>query len=393
MPNQSPSQRGAPQDPRSTVADRISMIVTRLRSSNSTLGFVLSEMDLVERTGKVMDAIVGENGDRYIKDGYQYVGSFPAHLWRQATNDDLYPTLSYGIRTFDQHWSSIRSQLTMPYHYVSIGPGTGEKDNIILRHLLSLEAIDTVVYVPVDISPQLLRMSFDKAMHDIDTDRVELLPVELDITELKALTGLKVVVEELGRDKGVLISLLGNTLANFRENSKTMLDKIASLLSSDADRLFIELATASEARDSLAKRAASEYRRSPSFREFALATLCDYTDIPMGRASSNLVQSLGEVDGETLHITTRFVPKEHMTIKMRNDELVRLDPGEFIELYKSRKYTPQAVEQLLADLDVIERRVATYNEAFGIGMYLLSRDEVAGQNTMTPDPIAAMPPS
>ena len=108
--------------PKSTVADRISDAVKQLRTLDSPLGFGLWDTRTADRRGEVMDAIKGTGGQvKHIKDGYQYVGGFPAHMWRLATADDHYKTLRYGIKQFRKEWEPIRDALVKPYHYVSIG--------------------------------------------------------------------------------------------------------------------------------------------------------------------------------------------------------------------------------------------------------------------------------
>ena len=325
-----------------------------------------------------MDAIRGaDNGERYIKDGYQYVGGFPAHLWKLATADDHYKTLSYGISDFDDHWQAIRKKLATPFHYVSIGPGTGEKDQVILRHLASLTAAETIVYVPVDISPQLLRMSMEVAMRGVDRSRVELLPVELDITNDDALAALKIVIEGLGGGTNILVSLLGNTLANFRDDSE-MLVKIFALIASKENRLLLEVATTDNANEFQANRAAGEYERSKLFREFAMAALCDYTNIPM---DPDLVKSSGEFSDDTLYITTRFIADKQRAVQLGNGETFKLEKGEPIKLYTSRKYADNAVKSLLSGLSTIATHASSYSRGFGIATYLLSQDVTTHDTT------------
>lgn len=359
----------------STVAKSIPSVVADLKALESPLGLVLSDMRLGERTGDVIDAI-SEGEPKHIKDGYQYVGGFPAHLWKLATADDHYQTLSYGIKNFHNPWRALRRHLTKPYHYVSIGPGTGEKDQMILRHLESMPGTETIVYVPVDISPQLLRMATDVAMRGVDTDRIEVLPLELDITNSDALAGLRVVIEALASHDDILISLLGNTLANFRRD-REMLSELSSLLASTRDLLFLEIATTDDATKRSAAQAAKEYRGSPLFREFAMATLCEYTDITM---KSGRVQSDAQVVDDTLQIVTRFSSDERLPVNVKNGNHFILAPDEPIELYISRKYTTSARKSLLEAFDLKDQHQSTFSAPFGIATYLLSlKDEPASR--------------
>jgi histidine-specific SAM-dependent methyltransferase len=374
--------------PASTIAERIPAIAGALQRSRSPFGFVLSEMQPTDRIGEVMNAIKGiESESKYIKDGYQYVGDGPAHLWKLATADDQYKTMNYGIMNFHEEWSEIRETLTTPYHYVSIGPGTGEKDQEILRHLSSLGGTDTIVYVPVDISPQLLRIGISAGMRGISRDRVELLPTELDITSERGLATLKIITEELGKTAGVIISLLGNTLSNFRDPAP-MLAGMGSLLSSDNDRLFLELATTDKANDTQVKRAVGEYQGSDLFLQFAMATLCDYTDLPR---ETEPVTSTGEAEGDVIKVTTSYRPNKARRVRIGNSSTFSLNRNEPIELIVCRKYTDKALTSMLDSFTVLATHNAPLSRGFGSNMYLLARPGEQSKHTTSPHPVAAMP--
>jgi len=343
--------------PRSTVADRISGVVKQLRGNDSPLGFGLWDSRTAYNHGQVMNAIKGI-GDRrkHIKDGYQYVGGFPAHQWRRATSDDHYKTLSYGIAQFGKEWQPIREALDRPYHYVSIGPGTGEKDQHVLRHLQSMAMTDTIVYVPIDISGDLLRMGLQKSLQDVDEERVEVLPIELDITDAEAAAALDPVLNELTGGSGMLLSLLGNTLANFHADTK-MLKQITSLMSPN-DLLFIELATAQQADTKLAGKAAEEYAASKSFREFALATLLEYTDLSRDQGSVKPTVQL--IDESVIQITTHFSVDKRLRVELKDGDHFDLLKDEPIELYISRKYTDPALDKLFAGFENVATTSSRY---------------------------------
>jgi len=159
------------------------------------LALGLWERGTAVRIGQVTQAIKGGKKKlRRIEDGYQYVGGFPAHMWKLATADAQYKTLSHGIHTFPSRWNTLRSEIGSRMNYVSIGPGTGEKDGFVLKHLEGL-ASSPIVYIPVDISSDLLRMSLDVSMQGIDDTIIDVLPVELDIASDLGLEGLKKVID------------------------------------------------------------------------------------------------------------------------------------------------------------------------------------------------------
>jgi uncharacterized SAM-dependent methyltransferase len=367
----------------------IPTIADALKRSRSSFGFVLSEIPGTDRIGEVMNAIKGIEGEsKYIKEGYQYVGDGPAHQWKLATADDHYKTMSYGISSFHEEWRDIQSQLTSPYHYVSIGPGTGEKDQEILRHLIGmLDEGETMAYIPVDISPQLLRMGVNNALRGNRRDKVEVLQMEVDIASERELATLKVVVEELGSTAGVLVSILGNTLSNFHDPA-SILSSVGSLLSSQEDRLFLELATTRKADEAHTKRAAAEYKGSDPFLFFAMETLCDYTDLPR---DTDFVDVVGEVEDDIVKVTTNYQLEKARKVRIgKSGSSFNLRKGEPIELIVCRKYTDSALSSMLASFTQVELQKSEPIKGFGTSRVLLAAQK-SGPSGPHAHPVAAMP--
>ena len=203
--------------------DRLSAVHAQLKTSNSPLGVSIMEIGRsANRVGEVVDGIRG-TGDqpRHIRDGQQYVGAISTDHWQTATRDAKYRTLSFGIKTFPTRWTQLKPRLQHPVNYVSIGPGTGEKDKLILEHLLPLIADgQTLVYVPIEISSELLDVALELVLPAIDRKRIEVIPIRMDVTDDDSLQRLKDVLPTLTGGGRSLFSLLGNTLANFAETTK-----------------------------------------------------------------------------------------------------------------------------------------------------------------------------
>lgn len=341
--------------------------VVRALRRNSMLKVGLWEANTPRHLGRVIQQLKSaKGGERRIEDGYQYVGSFPAHMWRLATADASYRTLSYGINTFSNRWSALRSSVRHPFTYVSIGPGTGEKDRMVLAHLQSLAQSFSrrIAYVPVDISADLLRMSLDVSMRDIDDKVVEILPVELDIADPEAIESLKMVLDSLPSDDGTLIAMLGNTLANFRDD-KQILRQVSSLLNPASDLLMLEMATAAETSQHSAQAAESEYEGSPSFRNFVFAALAQYTDCTP--ASGEVVSKARPTDGE-LEVATYFRIRDKLDVHFVDGDRIVMEPGEKIRLYTSRKYTAEALRSLLSNYETLAEADTIYSRAEGFGL-------------------------
>ncbi|HET7454152.1 MAG TPA: L-histidine N(alpha)-methyltransferase [Solirubrobacterales bacterium] len=349
-----------------SFADRLSKLTRLLAEEDSPLALGLWERGASVRIGQVTQAIKGGSKKvRRIEDGYQYVGGFPAHMWKLATADTQYKTLSHSISTFPKRWNTLRKEIEARMHYVSIGPGTGEKDGTVLKHLASV-ASEPIVYIPVDISADLLRMSLEVSMQGIDEEKIDVLPIELDIASDRGLEGLRKVIG-LMTDGPVLLSLLGNTLANFQEDAK-MLANIAALLSGSDDMLLMEVATTKEASDEIAAKAASEYEGSVSFRNFVMAALTQYTNCT---AESGRVVYDGHSSGTAIEITTYFTPKKRLEIYVSDTDHFPLGTKESIELYRSRKYTPEALENLFSGFSELSQKDTPYSDDFGVNTSLL----------------------
>lgn len=354
---------------RQRLTDRVWEAVTSLQVADNALGIGIWEAQ-APRLGEVLNALTGLGGEeRHIKDGYQYVGAFPAQLWKQATFDDHYATLSYGIRTFHRRWRPLRRHLTARYHYISIGPGTGEKDQTILQHLQSLAGDDAIAYIPVDISPDLLRNSLSVSMRGIDDQRVAAIPVELDVNSDDGVRGLRTIIDAVRGETPVLVSVLGNTLANF-DDDHAVLSRLALLLPDERDRCLLELATTDQVTSQTAALAAVEYQGSPSFIRFAIAALREYTDLDL---DAGHVTSSAEISDQTIKITTRFVADESRTVEVKNGDRFALARGETIRLYVSRKYTRTALEALVADFEMIgvAQQSSSASSDFGVAALLV----------------------
>lgn len=334
---------------------------------NSMLTVGLWEADTTSHLGRVIQQLKStRGGERRIEDGYQYVGSLPAHMWRMATADPSYRTLNHGITTFPKRWSNLQSAVDRPFTYVSIGPGTGEKDGMVLAHLQSLARSSShrIGYIPVDISADLLRMSLDVSMRGIDDRVVEVLPIELDIANPYTMESLKAILENLPADNGVLVAVLGNTLANFRDD-RHILRQISSLLNPASDALLLELATTADTSQQSADLAESEYEGSLSFRNFVFAALAQYTDCTP--TSGDIIHQASTVDG-TLEIATYFHVENKLDMTFVDGDRITMAPGEKIRLYTSRKYTAKALRRLLYDFEVMAQADTLYSSPGGFGL-------------------------
>lgn len=214
---------------------------------------------LAQLAGDLLAAPSPDANGKQFASGFSYWGIEPTIAWARACTDPMYPVMKHSIESFVPRWNSICDGIgDGPVHYVSFGPGTGYKDNAILRSLRRTVGVRS--YIPVDISAEMLRMAVHEPIRDLTIPRDLIMPVQLDFVDRHNLRQLQVLLAGLTRDEPVLFSLLGNTLANVPEDA-TFLSMLAELVRPQ-DRFALEIATTGAPTKRLAELAAQEYSRS-----------------------------------------------------------------------------------------------------------------------------------
>jgi uncharacterized SAM-dependent methyltransferase len=301
---------------------------------------------LATLTGDLRRGVSTTGDGKRITSGFSYLGTEPAIAWANACRDRLYPVMKQSIDSFDRRWRSIREVLGgKPYHYVSLGPGDGQKDEVILKDLMRDNA--QLCYVAVDMSTEMLRLGVPALIRELQLSS-RVLSVQLDFSSKDNVAELRHVLNVLFGEEAVLFSLLGNTMANF-ENDTELLRMLAEQLLRPQDRFILEVATTQHLDESLAQEAAEEYGRSRTFREFITSALMHYTDL---RIDMDSVLFQGGVEEERA-LLVKFIYQNRtgedirITLPDRTDvSFPRLDT---VRLCVSRKYMRGCLESLLAE--------------------------------------------
>jgi L-histidine Nalpha-methyltransferase len=214
--------------------------------------------------------------EKRIVSGFSYWGIGPTIAWAYACTDPLYVVMKESIESFRYRWQQIESNLDVgKYHYVSLGVGTGEKDRDILSCLLNTHP--DLLYFPIDMSSQMLRMGVQGATKGLGLKGNRVLPFQLDFSTNKNILELRKLLERVVGDSPILFSLLGNTLANFQQDTELL--QTLSKLMRQHDKMLIEVAATDDLSDEVAQEAMSEYANSKSFKEFVTSALLQNTDI------------------------------------------------------------------------------------------------------------------
>jgi L-histidine N-alpha-methyltransferase len=304
---------------------------------------------LATLTGDLRRGVSTTGDGKRITFGFSYLGTESAIAWANACRDRLYPVMKQSIDSFDRRWRSIREILGgKPYHYVSLGPGDGQKDEVILKDLMRDNA--QLCYVAVDMSTEMLRLGVPSLIRALQLSS-RVLSVQLDFSSKDNVAELRHVLDALFGEEAVLFSLLGNTLTNF-ENDTELLRMLAGQLLRPQDRFILEVATTQQLDESLAQEAAEEYRRSHIFREFITSALMHYTDL---RIDMDNILFQGGVEGERALLIkvvyqNRIGRDIRITLPDRTD--VSFPQLDTIRLCVSRKYMRDRLGSLLVESGV-----------------------------------------
>ncbi|MGH3799327.1 MAG: L-histidine N(alpha)-methyltransferase [Pseudonocardiaceae bacterium] len=385
-------------DPMQPGGDRSPVLIgmeTLLRKTDFPWSLVLIGEDqagkLATLTGDLRRGVSTTGDGKRIPSGFSYLGTEPAIAWANACRDRLYPVMKQSIESFDLRWRSIRESLGgKPYHYVSLGPGDGQKDAVILQDLRRNNA--QLYYVAVDMSTEMLRLGVPALIRGLNLSRSRVLSVQLDFSSKGNVVELRRVLNVLFGEEAVLFSLLGNTMTNF-ENDTELLRMFAGQLLRPQDRFALEVATTQQLDDSLAQEAAEEYGRSRTFREFVTSALMHYTDLPIDMDSVLFQGSVEEERALLIKFIYQNRTGRDIRITLPDRSSVSFPQWDTVRLGVSRKYMLDRLESLLAESGVQELASGHFDFdggapsglGFGMALLVLAADlETAGQGRSIP---------
>ena len=282
-----------------------------------------------------------------ITSGFSYLGVEPAIAWVTACSDHLYPVMRQSIESFGRRWAQVRPALGRGrFHYVSLGPGDGKKDAVILRDLGRDNP--RLSYVAVDMSGEMLRLGVGDLIRQLELSRNHILPVQLDFSAPDNVAALRHLLDKIFDGEPILFSLLGNTVANF-DSDVELLTMLSRTLLGTHDRLAVEVATTERLGADLAEEAATEYGRSRTFREFVTSALMHYTDLQIDMDSVLFHGSV--TDRGALLVKVIYANRSGGTIRftLPDRATVPFPDNDTIRLLLTRKYARDGLDALLTD--------------------------------------------
>lgn len=286
-----------------------------------------------------------------ILSGFSYWGIAPTIAWDYACNDRFYLVMKQSIESFRSRWNQIYSHniKDQKYHYVSLGVGTGEKDQFILSLLLKTHP--DIFYFPVDMSSEMLRLGVQKATQGSQMKGSHVLPIQIDFSIDTNVKELRKLLDHVLDDRPVLFSLLGNTLANFQQDGDLL--KTLSQLLRNEDKLLLEVATTEELSEEASQKAAIEYAKTKSFREFVTSALLQNTDLHI---DLNSVFFEGEVESDKallVKVLYRNLTGNNINVMLPDRSLINFEPEDTIRLLLTRKYVAAGITKIISDSNLL----------------------------------------
>ncbi len=314
----------------------------------------------------------GGDGKR-ITAGHAYEGVATAAAWASMCRDRSAAGPRQSIESFADRWREIRASAPAePCHHVSLGPGDGSKDAVLLADLS--RANPDLCYLPVDASVELLHLAVRDLVRTVSLppDRVLSLPWDFALRE--NVGALRRLLDELFGPTPVLFSLLGNTIAQFDEDTK-LLRLFADVLLRPQDRLLLEVEATTRLGDALAAAAVAEYADSPAFGDFVTSALRHHTDLAAHRDDIETVATT-EADRALLVKTSYRNHEGQDVLTLPNRAGVPFAPDDTIRLALSRKYTAEGLADMLATagLTITADACAGTGGPFGLALLMLARN-------------------
>ncbi|MER5268301.1 L-histidine N(alpha)-methyltransferase [Actinosynnema sp. NPDC002837] len=301
------------------------------------------------------------SGDgKQIASGYAYWGIGPTIAWAHACADPFYLVMKQSLDSFTRRWGRVRGRIGEGFHHVSFGVGTGHKDRLVLEHLL--ERNPGLLYVPVDMSSEMLRLGTQEATHRVGLRGHRVVPVQLDFSLRDNLAELRELIHRLVGDEPVLYSLLGNTLANFDHDDELLANLTA--LVRPQDLFLLEVATTEALNDDLAQDAVEEYARSRAYREFVTSSLLHNTDLTI---NVDAVQFRGAVEGDralAVKVVYQNQTGGDIMMMLPDRNRVPFPDRDTIRLYLTRKYARKALDGIVREAGM--RKVTGTHSDFGV---------------------------
>ncbi len=325
--------------------------------------------------------------ERQIRSGYSYWGLGPACMWERACHDGVGYHMRENIERFPEAVRALSEFIDRErYNFVSLGVGEGSKDKVIIRDVFcsntELYPRDNFLYMPVDMSLDMLRISAEKTQ--------ELLPhhhclgIQRDIESYGGILEISQLAKLVGNGQPILYGFLGNTIANV-ESPEEVLKNIASVMTEEDLLLFeVQMISDNSFDDQIPYEAIRNEYLSGAFRRFVESALLQNSDL---RINSNEMNNSYRVDiskldwgsyGSCLIIDCFFENNtgRPLYITLITGDTFTVESNEKIRLLRSRKFPSATLQNFVRanGFSILgEHKSLTHDKNTGSGVMMLER--------------------
>lgn len=307
-----------------------------------------------------------------ILSSYSYLGFCHVEKWNAACGNVDYPLMYQGTENFDNLYKQLINDNFYWLDYLSLGVGTGDKDSSIMANSTNKE----VRYFPVDISMPMISEGVCNVLKRHPKIRKSTFPIQIDFSNRADLNKISNAIRQSsGERRTRLVSVLGNTIANF-DNDRLVLKNIVDTLLNEGDRIIFELATMNDDNLSLAKTEAEIEYSSVVFKDFAQQSLKHAVSLSKYSDWDKRIVALADykVDLQHMEIEVRMgISKSTKMYFHSGNQVGGNENPRDIRLYLSRKYTSEGIGKLLswAGLHLIDQKSCLYNNDVGFGCAII----------------------
>lgn len=226
---------------------------------------------------------------------YRYMGLIGRNNWAAVVDSPRYTYYRDALALYYSHRTTlvdsiVQAAQTTPLDIISLGPGDGRKDQLILKALTKAFKPSKATYYPIEIGDAIIVDTLRTVGNDEDLTDMRIKAVLADFNLLPQLKGIYA-----GGSAPRLFLLLGNTIGNL-VNERWLLERIYADAMSDGDILVLEVRNQRDVTDQV----------DPAFAHFEFGPLA-YLGVPFDADKLGYItqKGLSTVSG-TRTVVTRY---------------------------------------------------------------------------------------
>jgi transcriptional regulator with XRE-family HTH domain len=390
-----------PSDDASVLVQKIMDINTAEKRLENLKSFVPS-LSQLEISKKWQLTYIGENQlqklgalvadlknseERQIRSGYSYWGLGPAYMWERACTDRVGYHMHDNISNFPKIAKPLANFIDKErYNFVSLGVGEGSKDKVLISDFFcsigETYPRDSFLYIPVDMSLDMLRISAEKTQDLLPHHRC--IGIQRDIESYGSMAEIAQVTKLIGDGQPILYGFLGNTISNV-ESPEGVLRSIAHVMEPEDLLLFeVQMITELVLESQRSHETVRKEYLSGAFRRFVESALLQNTDLRINSIEMNNSYRVDvslyqwESYGTSLLIDCFFEnnTSQPLYLTLINGDTISIEVQEKIRLLRSRKFPMATLRNFVeaSGFTILgENQYLNQEEGTGFGVMMLQR--------------------